>query len=794
MIKICAILYLCFLSICLFGYENSSPRINPDIMNSKWNASWITCPGVSLTEYGVFHFRKAFDVNQEQSEFIIHISADNRYRLFVNGVEVCKGPARGDLANWHFETVDIADYLEPGENVLAAVVWNFGEHRPLAQMTNKTAFVVQGNSDLEQVVNTGTSWKVFRNESYIPPSAHTFRTAVGPGEEVDGSKYPYGWVLVDFNDNDWKTPRVLRNGFPDGRFTGWDWNLIPRSIPFMEYRFVRIKEIERAENIEVENGFLEGNLPLEIPDNRKVKILLDQTYLTTAYPEIKVTGGKGSSVQINYAETLVHETGVKGNRNETCGKTMLSLYSDKFHPDGGKSRCFQPLWFRTFRYLEIIVETKDEPLIIEDMYTYFTAYPFEERAFFKSNDSTLQSVWEIGWRTARLCAGEIYYDCPYYEQLQYIGDTRIQALISLYVAGDSRLMRNAIEQFHNSQLSSGLTQSRYPSSQPQIIPPFSLIWIYMLHDFWMHCDDLAFVKKHLNGIRNVLHWYEQHISGNGMLGPMRWWNFVDWSFSPWNGEKPVGGTPPGAIDGNSSVITLQYIDALQKAAELFEAFDDLYLADKYRKEASSLLKITHSLCWSDEKGLLSDTPEKISFSQHANVLAILTGMFDQNKSIDVFDKLLIEDHLIQTTFYFKFYLFRAMNKVGRADDYLDLLAPWREMINLGLTTFSETPEPTRSDCHAWSAHPNYDLLATVCGITPKSPGFKSVSIAPNLGGLEFIECRMPHPKGDILLNLKRKSQSAIEGRIFIPHHVEGEFNWKGSKVVLVGGWQRIDLL
>ncbi len=782
---------LIFQLFSLATHGQESAKINPALLNGKWKALWITYPGVSLTDFGVFHFRKNFNLQEQPDEFIVHISGDNRYRFFVNETEVCKGPARGDLAHWRFETIDIAKYLKTGKNVFAAVVWNFGEDSPLAQMSNKTAFIVQGNQSLEEIVNTGNSWRVYKNEAYKPISAS--QTSVGPGEEVDGSKYPYGWETLDFDDKEWKVPRVLGSGIPRGKFTFWDWGLTPGNIPFMEYKFQRIKEVEKADNIQVGKYFLEGKSPLRVHANSKVKISLDQTFLTTAYPEIIVSGGKGATIELSYAEALVDKNGIKGNRNLTEGKVMLSYYSDRFMPDGGKARHFQPLWFRTYRYLEIIVETKNEPLVIEDLYGYFTAYPFKEKAFFKSSDSSLQAIWSVGWRTARLCAGETYYDCPYYEQLQYIGDTRIQALISLYVAGDDRLMRNAIEQFNNSQLPMGLTQSRFPSSQPQVIPPFSLFWIEMVHDFWMNRDDTEFVKKYLNGIRNVLYWYRQKIDKNGMLGPMDWWNFVDWSFGPWNSHKPVGGTPKGAIGGNSSIITLQYVHALQMASELFEAFGNQHQAQDYRELSQSLLKNTYEKCWDEEKGLLADTPEQSSYSQHANILAILTGMLHQSENAELFKKILMDEDLIQTTLYFKFYLIQALQVANLADDYLSLLEPWKKMIKIGLTTFAETPEPTRSDCHAWSASPNYHLLSVVCGIKPESPGFKTVTIEPHFGRLDFIDAKMPHYKGNIIIKLKRKREKGVEGIIILPEGLTGKFVWNGSETNLISGKQQLKL-
>ena len=99
-----------------------SSSINTSLLKTHWRAEWITHPSESNLDYGVFHFRKNFDLKEKPAEFIIHISADNRYRLFVNGTPVCFGPARGDLKHWFFESIDIAPFLKPGNNLIAATV------------------------------------------------------------------------------------------------------------------------------------------------------------------------------------------------------------------------------------------------------------------------------------------------------------------------------------------------------------------------------------------------------------------------------------------------------------------------------------------------------------------------------------------------------------------------------------------------------------------------------------------------------------------------------------------------
>lgn len=112
----------------------SQPTIAPRLLNGFWTARWIAAPGSSGTEFGVYHFRKAFEYNETGQPFIIHVTADNHYRLFVNGVSVSSGPARSDLANWNYETVDISPYLKIGKNSIAATVWNFAEYRSYSHL------------------------------------------------------------------------------------------------------------------------------------------------------------------------------------------------------------------------------------------------------------------------------------------------------------------------------------------------------------------------------------------------------------------------------------------------------------------------------------------------------------------------------------------------------------------------------------------------------------------------------------------------------------------------------------
>ncbi len=759
--------------IAIFGCITRLVYAQPDAPTGYWSAKWIVPPDADPKAYGIYHFRKSFEISHLPSNFFIHISADQRYRLFINGKTIGLGPARSDPQHWMYDTYDLAPYLVAGKNVLAALVWNMGEQTPYAQMTSQTGFIVQGHGESEKIVNTGSTWKVYNDLAYKPVinDIAKLRTyiVVGAGDKVDASKYPWNWETKDYDDTAW--PNAKNTWFAAktrGFGSDGNWMLVARSIPMMKEELVRIPMIRRVEGLEIGNNtFIKGNNPLKVPANKKVSILLDQTHLTNAYPQLLISKGKGSTIKISYAEALMDSRRQKGHRDSILGKTLQG-FDDYFMPDGGIQRMFRPLWFRTYRYVQLEIETKDESLAIDDFYGVMTGYPFNLNSSITTNDPALKKVWDVGWRTAQLCAAETYFDCPYYEQLQYTGDTRIQALISLYLTGDDRLMKKAINDYNNSRFSDGLTQSRYPCNDMQVIPPFSLFWISMIYDYWMHRQDDTWIQSLLNGMRDVIDWHEQRLGANDMNGYLDWWNFVDWV---WDSGTPVG------RDGSSAILTLQYVYTLQQAEKIFRYYGRPHDADHYSELAKRLAKATYSQCFDTNKGILADSPARKNFSQHANIWALLTDAIPTEKQRSVLEHVLHDTAgIVQATFYFKFYLFELLKKMNAGDEFLPLLQPWHQMIQYGLTTFAEKPEPVRSDCHAWSASPDYQLLSIVAGVNPSSPGFNQVSVKPYLGKLTDVNADIIHPQGKIH-TLFKKSGTGLHAEIHLPGTLTGSFTY-----------------
>ncbi len=769
--------------ICCFCFCDAQ-SIDGSALQAGTGASWIAHPKANPHAYGVFHFRKQITMDSKPASFIIHISADQHYRFFVNGQSVSFGPAKSDVQHWHYQTIDIAPQLIKGNNVLAAQVWNDGEYSAWSQLSYQTGLLVAGATANEWMVNTDTSWRVIENIAYTPQA--TISHITGAFEQVLAQRYPYNWEAINFDDSQWPTPKitekiVLQNS-SEAANNKTIRVLSASKIPVPEEALQRISLIRKTTGLQnnITDNFLTGTGSLAIQPWANVTLLLDQNYLTTAFIELLVSGGKGAKITLTYAESPVDDAGNKGNRNDITNKKITGDY-DVYIADGGSNRLYRTMYYRTYRYILLHIENHQQALEINNLQGYFTAYPFQQKANFNCNDSTLNTIFKVGWHTARLCAFDTYMDCPYYEQLQYVGDTRIQALISLYVSGDDRLMKNAIEQIRYSMLPEGITQSRYPSNNLQVIPPFSLFWILMIHDFWMHKKDDAFIQQQLPAIQQILQWHQQYVNQQGMLAKMPHWNFVDWAKQwPWLGQDIGSGTPSFDKEGNSSILTLQYVMALQKAADLYQYFKLKNNTTNYLTTAATIKNAVYKNCWDAQKNLLADTPDKTIFSQHAQALGVLTGTFSDSDAMQILQQTMVDTSLIQCTYYYRFYLLQALKKAGMGNSYIGNLGPWITMLNNGLSTFAEAPEPTRSDCHAWSASPCYDLLATVCGITSTSPGFTSVQIKPALGNLTFCEASMPHPMGTIAVKYQQQPNKKWDIFIDIPQQVKGNFIW-GSK-------------
>ena len=669
---------------------------------------WAWHPARAEHEAGYTLFRRTVFC-AEPAHYHLAASADNRFNFYLDGKLLGRGPLRGDLDHCFYDEYE--GELTAGEHIFAAeiVVWSEAwrwSAAPWAEMHAGGGFMVAGYAGPERLELPG-GWLTFADPGRRPiPWKEAWkggaRIPAPPMDEVDFSKYHADWSTASVPDGEWIEPFVLGNAeFRDAYQTDPDtpWNLMKRTLKQMRETFTPVAEIpEGPETLSLRAGRLTGNCPAG-----HHTVLLDLGRNQTFVVHFSGAGGIGSC-RLAYSETLFDGQGHKVHRYPgTLGKRG---YADRLLFAGGAWR-YDSFWYRTGRYLELELDLT-EPLTDVELELSFITYPLGPfREFHAPEDPVLEEIYRVSCHTLECCSHEHFEDCPYYEQLQYAGDSRIEALVSYAVSGKDDLGRHALKSIAASQLSTGLTQSRYPSVFRQVIPEYSLIWALMLHDHYECFADETLVCELLPHVETMLYAFERARLPGGLIGPLPGWHYTDW----------VSGWPSGCSDRGEDVpetiLNLFYAEACTRTAELEALVGNSTFADELRVRAKRTLDTVNRQCYDPVKRRYLDSPGRPDWlSLHANTLAVLFGAVPEPERAGFLREICADPELKQMSLYFSFYLLSAVEKYGTPEELRAHYEPWEEMLKNGSTTFPEKPGVCRSECHAWSCAPAWILLRT----------------------------------------------------------------------------------
>ncbi len=792
-----------------FPFAENTPVTHWD--RGSWPCHWISHPA-DLQPPLVTAYKREFSL-PERAAIRIHVSADERYELFLDGNCIGRGPERGAPHWWYFETYDLE--LAKGAHCIVARVWTLGpKFAPTAQMRVAPGFLLapEGEEFLG-VLGTGIApWEVitFEGFSYTPG---IINFGVGYNVDIDGSLFPWGWERGE--GGGWvaaKPGERAKSGYYANLCSDAHM-LYPATLPAMldiprhlgnvrhagavagpDTRGVRVMANDNDPDIAGKwNGLLTGASPATVPAHSAERIIIDLGDYYCAYPQLTTNGGNGAFVRISWAESLFNSPDAKtdhrknsdskGNRDEVEGKYFVGV-GDVFRPDGGVRQEFRPLWWMSGRYVEILVQTADEALVVEDFLFFETRYPLELESRFEFENQELGECLPVMVRAMQMCAHETYFDCPYYEQLMYAGDTRLEVLSHYVMQEDTRLPKKAVHLFDISRVPKGLTQCRYPSVNMSFIPPFSLWWVAMVHDLALWRGEEKQVSRTMPFCREVLDFFLGHVNSDGVLVGPEGWNFMDWVPS-WS-----WGCPPDGECSINSVQGWQLVHVLGVAARVEEWLGEPLLAARWRQRASELAAGLKKMFWDEGRSLFADNPSKSRWSEHAQCMAILSGQLDAPVAERVMDAMIRSGDLETTTIYFTHYYFEACRMLGRADAFMDRLNLWFDLGKRGFKTTFEKPGDSRSDCHAWGAHPIYHYYATILGVRPSQMGFESVEVRPLLGRMKTASGKLVHPKGFIEVSYKQLAE-VLEASVKLPEGLSGSLIFGNTETQLLPGPNRL---
>ena len=731
------------------------------VINDKRNGKWIwtadwTKEDSKLPRLVWFYTEIRSKSAKEEMPDAIRITADCRYKLYINGKLLQYGPAKGDHEVHYLDTAEIGSFLTSDINTLAVAVLHYPEDPGVGNHSMFSSDIpglyIEGPDTILAEENSALSnW-----ESFVD------RTVSFPREEVRFAPLQIHEIRKKSEEERILQSVIVRREEEMPAYLHRE-NMADRPIPQM-----LLKEHEFS-------------LPVsKVEPDSKEEFVLSAGEEMCAFISLCVSKGEGARITLLYSECYEQENG-KADRTDSMNGSLQG-YSDQFVIGKGEISLLEPYWFRTFRFIKVTIETASEALTLDSMTYLETGYPLEVRTEVTTSDGTLDPVWDISLRTLRRCMQETYVDCPYYEQLQYVEDTRLEILYTYAVSGDDRLARKSIREFARAQRPDGLLNCSYPNKCVNVIPGFSVYYILMVYDHMMYFGRPEVVREALPVIRKILQYFDQNTVKSGPFAGLvdktggineqgELWSFIDWA-QEW---MDTTGMPPAGLHGPITMESLLYIMGLQKAAQLEEYAGEKDLAEHDRALAQKVQDAVRRLCM-DEEGFLTDgpatqttseagLPAESQRSQHCQVFGILTGTIGSEEGRRNLLRSITEEGFARCSVAMCYYLFRALEQTGLyeyTDRYWDV---WRQMVRNHCTTCVEAEFYARSECHAWGALALYELPSTVLGVRPAAPGYAKISLRPVPGYLQHASGKVHTPAGDLEVSWEKEEDGSTRAKV-----------------------------
>jgi len=760
-----------------------------------WPAEWITLENPPEKPCQLY-FRLKFTA-KENDAFLIHVAADEKYRLFLDDELIGFGSERGSIDQWHFDSYRLK--LSRGAHVLVAQVFAHGAAGLRSQMTLQPGFLLA--SEPHDLCTGRAAWEglqVFGLE-YTDSFPHAF-FSIGKSTIQHGDKIHDSFVRGE--KGSWQKVRSLHAGSTAGvrnRHPAFHL-LTPATMPppardifrggkIVFFSSAFSQPLHSADHLPDEaakrNRVWTSGGEWSVPAHQEERIIIDLEDYVCAWPRVKLSASAGSKVSLHWTESLFGDEKLqtKGNRNDYLGKYFIGT-GDEFHASKEAPMIFEGPFIRTGRYLEIRIITADHPLTLGTPELLRAEYPLEITSHFEASGFPAAALIKRCQRTLRASCHDAIIDGPFYEQMAWLGDTAQVAAVLFSASRDDRPLKKNIDLFDSSRLPNGHLRSRWPARDSAYVSAYAMYFSVLLHSHLWWRNDPAYLKTKLNGQRATLNYYLGLIGEDGLLKLTTGWCFADW-VTGWD-----SGIPPMDQDGACGLFQWQLIWALSCAATVEDHVGEPEMAQFHRRRAKELAQAA-DVYWNEKRGFYADTREQRSFSEHTQAYAVMSGVLGADRLDKMRTSFVREEKLTKATAAFAHYLYEAYFILGLREKIVEGLRACEGYEKLGLLTTPESPEPTRSDCHGWSAVPHFHLFASLLGIRPMAPFFREVRIDPMWELLGTINATLPHPDGEIFLSLSLVEGKA-RGEVVLPTGVSGNLICPGGMLPLHAGTNIVD--
>jgi len=409
---------------------------------------------------------------------------------------------------------------------------------------------------------------------------------------------------------------------------------------------------------------------------------------------------------------------------------------------------------RAFRYVNIQYSGNIQFKDVDMLYEYL---PLTYRGSFKCSDEELNKIWDISAYTLHLNTREFFLDGIKRDRWIWSGDANQSYLMNYYLFFDDPVVKRTVWALRG-------------GDPVDTILDYSFYWFMSIYDYYLYSGDKEFIRKIYPRMITLMDFCLKRRNKNNMVeGLPGDWVFLDWA--------------PVSKKGELSAIQILFCRSLESMALCASLMNDTKKSIEYSALAKELKRKIMSVFWDkNQKAFLHNrkngqTGKEVT--RYANMFALLFNYLDSAKTESVKTNVLMNDRVLKiTTPYMRFYELEALCAIGQ-QDYVrkEIKDYWGGMLREGATSFWELYDPNekgtnkyamygrpfgKSLCHAWGASPIYLLGKYFLGVKPLKPGYAEYLVEPNLGGLEWIEGKVPAPGGDIYVAMDKK-QITVSG-------------------------------
>jgi len=696
-------------------------------------SKWITTPEyVSLTPINVFHkewdaapfgktpdeinnthcrFRKTFTLT-EKGKYTIDISADDYYKLYINGRFVCQGPASGYAEHYTYNHTDITSYLQDGENVIAVDVfyqglinrvWNSGD--------NRQGLVCDVCRDGTFLFGTDESWKYVYAKEYVS-----------------------GGVASNHNT------QFLEN--IDFRLAEPDWN----TLTYDESRCLPAVINENDDHILTDCApclSVYTVFPASVKTLGAGHLFIDFGKEYTGQIHFTAKGSCGDTVTLHFGEELNEDGSVRYDLRCNCHYEEICTLS-------GREDEFLFYDYMAFRYAEIICSSADT--VLSDIDMIVRHCPFDESGFrFASNNPLLNDIWAICAQALKIGTQDYYLDCPSREKGQYLGDFLVTGNAHMYLTGNSSLYRRTLFDFAlSAKVCDGLLACA-PGAYMQEIADYSLQYPYDVLLYYRYTGDKETVRELMPCMDNLAAYFKKSARADGLLeAALEKWNIVDWPANL-RDDYDMNLTNPATDPRCHNVINAYYYICLKSIEEMKDA-----VGIPYTPEADAVGKAYVAAFYDPGQKLFVDHEDSTHTALHSNVLAALAGLVPEEAKEPV--RALIMEKGLCCGVWFSYFVLKALASLGAYEDEYRLIVnesihSWANMLREGATTSFEAwgkdQKWNTSLCHPWASSPIIAMIEDIVGIAPESFHTGVLQVSPHIPAGLTVDLLLPCQNGTL---------------------------------------------